>query len=203
MRLVLIRHPAPAIAPGICYGRLDIPLHSAAPLDALVAHPALHGTGQVWCSPAQRCLRVGEAIAAATRARLSVDPRLREIDFGEWEGQAWDTIDRADLDRWAACPLTFAAPGGETGEALIARVRSFARELDRDGVVVSHGGPLKVLAALLAGRAVDLLAPAPPIGSVTVVSNAECAAMNDWDTLRCAPPQPAVPDTSGDPLKQS
>jgi alpha-ribazole phosphatase len=169
MRIVLIRHLAPAIAPGICYGRLDIPLHPAARVDALVAHPALNGAAQVWSSPAQRCLRVGEAIAAAAQATLTVDPRLQEIDFGDWEGQAWDTIERSDLDRWAACPLTFAAPGGETGQALIARVCSFFGELDRDGVIVSHGGPLKVLTALMTGRPVDLLAPAPSLGSVSVV----------------------------------
>ncbi|MFC7551236.1 hypothetical protein ACFQU7_01395 [Pseudoroseomonas wenyumeiae] len=35
--------------------------------------------------------------------------------------------------------------------------------------MVSHGGPLKVLAALIEGRAVDLLAPAPPLGSCRIL----------------------------------
>ncbi len=36
--------------------------------------------------------------------------------------------------------------------------------------MVSHGGPLKVLYALLVGRPIDLLAPAPAIGSVTFLT---------------------------------
>ena len=100
---------------------------------------------------------------------LRVDDRLQELDFGDWEGQPWSTIPRDDLDRWAADPLAFAPPGGESGAALIARVLSFQTVLSEDCVVVSHGGPLKVLGALLQGQVVDLLAPPPAIGSVTAI----------------------------------
>jgi alpha-ribazole phosphatase len=81
-------------------------------------------------------------------------------------------IGRAALDLWAASPLTFAPPGGESGAELLTRVRDFHARLcqdQQDCVVVSHGGPLKVLLALLLGTQVDLLAPAPPIGSVRIV----------------------------------
>ncbi len=52
----------------------------------------------------------------------------------------------AELDRWADDPLSFRAPGGESGEELIARVTDFFAGLDQlrqDCVVVSHGGPLQ------------------------------------------------------------
>ena len=39
-----------------------------------------------------------------------------------------------------------------------------------DCIVIAHGGPLKLLAALLRGAAPDLLAPAPPLGSVTALT---------------------------------
>ena len=95
-----------------------------------------------------------------------------ELDFGAWEGLPWDDVPRAALDAWAADVHGFAAPGGESGDALIARVRDFAGELSRgDHIVVSHGGPLKVLAALLTGVAVDLLAPAQALGSVVVIQS--------------------------------
>ncbi len=92
-----------------------------------------------------------------------------ELDFGAWEGQRWDDVPRAALDAWAADVWGFAPPRGESGGALVARVRAFHAELPAgDHVVISHGGPLKVLAALVAGRSVDLLAPPPVTGSVTV-----------------------------------
>jgi alpha-ribazole phosphatase len=141
-------------------------------------------------SPSRRCREVAERI----RLPVRIDPRLQELDFGAWEGCAWDDLPREALDRWAADPVGFAPPGGESGADLIARVSSFAADLvagDGDCIVVSHGGPLKILVPLLwsfFGRhggdgsckrsaivqAVPelrphLLAAAPPLGSVTIV----------------------------------
>ncbi len=169
MKLVLVRHPPPDIAPGICYGRLDLGLRAdgSGAVAAVVASLAAHRVTRIWSSPARRCRVVAEAIGAPVR----LDPRLLELDFGAWEGVAWDDVPRAALDAWAADPLGFAAPGGETGAALLARVESVHRALlaaGEDCAVVSHGGPLKLLAALLRGEAPDLLAPAPPLGSVQV-----------------------------------
>jgi alpha-ribazole phosphatase len=165
--VVLVRHPTPLIAPGICYGRrMDL---ATVPAENMVSDPALAGAQVVWTSPARRCLYLAQPIAAALGVKLNVDDRLHELDFGDWEGQPWSAIPRPDLDRWAADPMTFAPPGGESGAALIARIRSFQPGLRQDCVVVSHGGPLKVLRALLCGETVDLLAPPPAIGSVTVI----------------------------------
>jgi alpha-ribazole phosphatase len=168
MRVVLVRHPTPLIEPGLCYGRLDI---EVAPVEIarLASDSRMQGALTVWSSPAVRCLRVAEATATAVGVPLRVDRRVWEIDFGDWEGQAWSEIDRAVLDRWAADPVGFAPPGGESGAALIARVRDFHAGLHEDCVVVSHGGPLKVLLSLLRGEPVDLLAPPPPVGSITVI----------------------------------
>jgi alpha-ribazole phosphatase len=176
MKIALIRHPAPLIEPGICYGRLDVALapHAEEQIGAIAASPDLHGAVCVWSSPSRRCCGLAGAIAAALDVRLTIDPRLRELDFGAWEGRPWDVIARADLDRWAASPLTFAPPGGETGAAFIARISAFhvgLRQAQQDCVVVSHGGPLKVLAALLSGHVVDLLAAAPPLGSIRIVTS--------------------------------
>jgi alpha-ribazole phosphatase len=172
MKIVLIRHTKPVIEPGLCYGRLDVAVDPEA-ADALAADPGLRGATRVWTSPARRCRVLADAVALALAVPLTVDVRLQELDFGDWEGQPWDAVARADLDRWAASPLMFAPPGGESGAALIARIEDFHADLLRDGrdcVIVSHGGPLKVLTALLDDRPVDLFEAAVPIGSVRVVT---------------------------------
>ncbi len=175
MKLALVRHPATAAPPDTCYGRLDVTLHAhsgaalRAIVDVLSKVPARH----VWSSPARRCRDTAEAITTSLRLQLCVDARLRELDFGAWEGRAWNTLPRAELDRWAASPASFAPPGGESGASLLSRVASFHTELQRaqqDCIVVAHGGSLKLLAALLRGEPPDLLAPAPTLGSVTMVS---------------------------------
>jgi alpha-ribazole phosphatase len=169
VQVALIRHTAPLVEPGICYGRLDVDVRDAADIAAVVARLGGFGTARIWSSPARRCRLLAEAIDA----QPIIDSRLQELDFGAWEGLAWDAIPRDALDRWAADPAGFAPPGGESGAALIARVAAFHAALASicgDQIVVSHGGPLKILQALLAGREPDLLAPTPAWGSVIVCS---------------------------------
>lgn len=168
MKLVLVRHPAPDIFPGICYGRLDVALRpDAQAVGAIVAKLALHRLACVWTSPAARC----RVVAEATGLPLRIDPRLQELDFGAWEGVAWDDIARAALDAWAADPRNSAPPGGESGADLLLRVREVHGKIlatGEDCAVISHGGPLKLFRALLRVETPDVLAPAPPIGSVEV-----------------------------------
>jgi alpha-ribazole phosphatase len=173
--IALIRHTAPLVAPGICYGRLDLALRDAADIAPIVGQLAAFLPARVCTSPARRCRELAYAISADP----ILDDRLRELDFGAWEGLPWDAIPRADLDRWAADPAGFAPPGGETGHALLSRVKSFHADLiatDVKKIVVSHGGPLKILQALLAGREPDLLAASPPLGSITIYQIVEHAA---------------------------
>jgi alpha-ribazole phosphatase len=175
MPYALLRHLPTDIVPGLCYGRLDLP--PGAGRDAGAALAGLEGFAAtaLFSSPARRCLALAEQVAALRGLPVRPDARLLELDFGAWEGRAWDDVPRAALDEWAADPWGFAPPGGESGAALVARVRDFHAALPEGAVVVSHGGPLKVLAALIEGRTVDLLAPAPPMG-VCRILRAPCFA---------------------------
>ncbi len=164
MRLALIRHPKPDIAPGLCYGRLDLALAADASVPDMLAQLGDFRPAAVWASPALRCRAVAEALGTPR-----YDARLLELDFGAWEGMAWDDVPRAALDNWAADPLGFAPPGGESGAALLERVGQFAavlRQAGEDAVVVAHGGPLRLLPAMLRGEPPDLFAPSQAIGSV-------------------------------------
>ena len=174
LRVALIRHPPARIAAGLCYGRLDLGLAPGAAerVTALAAALRAFPARRIWTSPARRCAEPAAMLGAALELAPVADPRLLELDFGAWEGLAWDAVPRAALDRWAADPLGFAPPGGESGAALITRVRGFAATLrarGEDCVVVAHGGPLRLLPALLRGEAPDLLAPAPAQGALTFV----------------------------------
>jgi alpha-ribazole phosphatase len=182
MKIVLIRHPTPVIAAGVCYGRLDV---AAEPEAAIEVHrraldACAAGVSRIWTSPARRCQELARSLAQSLAVTAIADPRLQELDFGSWEGKFWDGVARAELDAWAASPLTFAPPGGESGTELIARVHDFHDDLRRHQqacIVVSHGGPLKILAAMLEGRPVDLLAAAPAIGSVISI---DCTARDPF-----------------------
>ena len=88
------------------------------------------------------------------RCELSVhyDTRWREMAFGRWEGLTWAEIqqrDPATLAAWQADPW-HSAPRGETLAQVHARVRMawaclVALHHTHTVVLVSHGGPLRLL----------------------------------------------------------
>lgn len=160
--------------PGRCYGRADLPLVPGwqAGLPALAAALRPIDPRVVRSSPLERCRLPAEALGRLLDIPVQPDPRLLELDFGDWDGRDWDALPRDALDRWAADPVGFAPPGGEAGRSLIARVAQACGELLAAGtgaLVVSHGGPLRLLGPMLRGQHPDLLRPAPRPGALDLV----------------------------------
>lgn len=149
MRVYLIRHPKPDIDAGICYGRSDIGIAEDPVACAEALSPLLPVDAPLYTSPLRRCLNLACALSAAP----IVDDRLLEMDFGAWEMRRWDDIPRAGIDAWAADPVGFAPPGGESPAALRARVASLLSDLPDAAVVVAHGGVLRACVAELTGMA--------------------------------------------------
>ena len=157
-RLWLVRHAAPLVAPGTCYGALDVPadaqdtraaaerLATALPAGALVAHSTL-----------QRCeLLAHELQALRPDLAFTPDARLREMDFGRWEGQTWDDIGKSAIDTWVAGFATHAPGGGESLAQMLQRVAAAlqtAREWRthqgaKDVVWITHAGVARCVAWL-------------------------------------------------------
>ena len=69
-----------------------------------------------------RATATADAIAQG-RPRLGPDPRLREMDFGAWDGLGVDDIeDQERLHAFWDEPGLVSPPGGESWDALVARV---------------------------------------------------------------------------------
>ncbi len=152
MELHLIRHPRADVAAGVCYGRSDVALAEPAATVAARLRPLLPASYALHASPLARARLLALELGAPR-----FDPRLQEMHFGEWELKAFDAIGPA-LDAWAADPLGFRAPGGESAQEMAARVLEWLAELrtakpDGPVVVVAHGGPLRAIAGHLLGLA--------------------------------------------------
>ncbi len=191
MRIALIRHLPPVVAAGVCYGRSDLAAgaSSRAELEAIRMRVAKLRAPRLLSSPARRCRMLAAPLGAALGVAPAFDERLLELDFGAWEGVRWDDVDRAALDVWAADPAGFAPPGGETVAALIARIAAFAEDLrasDGDAIVVSHGGPLRLLGPMLRGEAIDWRAPPPGFGALTLLSPQSANAASTLSTAHSA-----------------
>lgn len=156
MRLALVRHAETAEdTRGRCYGRLDVGLSVAGREQCARLAEVFRGEPlrSVWASPAIRARETAEAIAAPHRLDVGVIEALRELDFGELEGRAYDEIAVTDPDlyaRWMTAPTTVRFPGGESYSDLQSRVDAgIAALLERhdDGlaVVVTHGGVVRAV----------------------------------------------------------
>jgi alpha-ribazole phosphatase len=170
MALVLIRHTPVAGAEGRCYGALDLPLAAGAgeAIAAVLARVA--PVEAIFASPATRCRRLAEALAARDACELAIEPALRELDFGAWEGLRWDEIDRTQSDPWAEDPWHRAPPGGECEADLWRRLQAWLdgfRPAGRRIAIVAHGGPLRLLRCHFERRALaDRWALSMPPGGV-------------------------------------
>ena len=156
MQLILIRHPQPLIAPGICYGRTDVavsPAQMAMTLAELT--PTMPRGLPLYSSPLQRCSSLAKQLAEQLAAPPPIlDARLVEMDFGSWEMQPWDAIPRPGIDAWAADLVNYQPGGGESVLQMAGRVSAFLSDLRRDqadAIVVCHAGTMRLLSACHAG----------------------------------------------------
>ncbi|MGO4716229.1 histidine phosphatase family protein [Bradyrhizobium sp. 2TAF24] len=82
----------------------------------------------------------------------AIDPRLREIAYGRWEGATLPEMQASDpeifasrqIDKWGVPP-----PGGESYAAVTERMRDWHASLTADTVVVAHGGTARALMVAL------------------------------------------------------
>jgi broad specificity phosphatase PhoE len=110
--------------------------------------------------------------------RYHLDPVLKELSFGVWEGLTWPEIEVKDAkglrarreDRWAFVP-----EGGESYAMLAERLRPWLDTLREHAFVISHGGVARVLMALIAGIPPAKAVDAPIIqGRAIVFENGSC-----------------------------
>jgi alpha-ribazole phosphatase len=95
-----------------------------------------------------RAVDSAHILAAAWHLSIDVDPRLRELNFGDWEGRAWDALEREDgarLSAWMQDWVHVAPPGGESFEALAVRAIACGTDLSDGTLVVAHAGSIRAL----------------------------------------------------------
>ncbi|PLL14029.1 histidine phosphatase family protein [Tabrizicola sp. TH137] len=130
-------------------GWRDVPadLSDTAALARLNAH--LPSDALLVSSDLIRAVATADALGVG-RARLPHHPGLRELHFGDWDGQTWDAIAKSHPELSFAYwddPGLHAPPGGESWNDAAARVSAatdalIAAHRGRDLILVAHFGAI-------------------------------------------------------------
>ncbi len=148
MEVYVVRHTTPKLTAGLIYGHLDVELADdfQKEIDSVLAKLPAH-FDRVFSSPSSRCTQLAMEITA----RFVTDERLTELNFGDWEGKTWDTVDQQDLQFWMDDFVNVRVPGGESMLDMQQRVTEFREELKelsyKSVLIVTHGGVIRLLRA--------------------------------------------------------
>jgi alpha-ribazole phosphatase len=161
--LWLVRHGKPLVAPGTCYGMLDLDAEPAATHAAAVAlAEVVPRNAVVLSSPLKRCLQLAHRLEQLRPDLPSQQElRLREMDFGAWEGVAWDAIPRAAVDAWTADFASHRFGGKESAGEVLARIAqvwdsslTLQASQGRDVVWITHAGVAQAATLIARGTRV-------------------------------------------------
>jgi len=124
-------------------GWCDPPLTDLGRDQARALGPKLEGTKfeSVWSSDLQRAVETsrlawGQAVP---------DPRIRECNFGIYEGMPFDEVDVADARVFMGF-RDFNMPEGDSHESFLTRIEGFVNELGAGRhLLFVHGGVIRIL----------------------------------------------------------
>ncbi|CAM2984820.1 alpha-ribazole phosphatase family protein [Paenibacillus sediminis] len=133
VRLVLIRHGKTQWNAERRYlGYTDLALIPGAYNELSVLRQRLEKVDfqTVYCSDLTRCRETLAYIRPDLKLVANYDARLREMNFGQWEGQTYEMLKNNPLYReWLDHPKDVTPPGGESWQVFENRVSDFMNEL--------------------------------------------------------------------------
>ena len=132
--ILLTRHGhVDGIKPERFRGRAELALTALGQNQArLLAHRIVSDWSPtvVYCSPLQRCVATGTAVASACGIELQPLGELNDLDYGEWQSRTYEEA-RTDapelLATWFAAPQLVRFPDGEALQDVAARTAGVLR----------------------------------------------------------------------------
>lgn len=130
-------------------GCRDIPLNEKGRAQAKACGESLRDThfDAVYCSPLSRAYDTCMAIVGEREVEVVTDDRLREFNYGIWEGKYFEEAMQDNPELWYihwVKPGEFAIPEGDSAVGKLAEAESFFEELlpkheGQNVLLVSHG----------------------------------------------------------------
>ncbi len=161
-------------------GSVDVPLNENGLAMARALADAFAGERwkAIYASPLQRARQTAEPLAARLGMTVQIEPGLREIAYGAWDGHLEAEIEQLhprEFAAWSNDPGRVAPPGGETAPQIAARALAAlneirARHTSGQVLAVAHKATIRILVCALLGIDVGLFRKriAQEVGAATV-----------------------------------
>ncbi|MDO3381806.1 histidine phosphatase family protein [Gilvimarinus algae] len=173
-------------------GHIDVALTATGRAQMREGVAQLAGPWQrIVSSPLVRCRSFAETLAAQTGVPVEIEPAIKEVGYGQWEGQSVEAVWREQQAlclAWSRAPDKTGPPGGEPFHDFRARVlTALAQSAAIPGadriLWITHGGVIKLL--------LSMARQMPPAGmmQLTVGYGFAASVQTDGDNLRVLYPQ--------------
>ena len=156
-QITLIRHTSVAPGRGQCYGFTDVGVSKNFKAEVKWLKTSLAGQqfDRVLASPLSRCTQLCETLFQEYKK----DDRLKELNYGDWEGRSWEEINIPENSDWLYLKSGEKAPNGESFENLKKRVAEVFEELQKEEgktIIFCHGGVIRSFLSLVTGLPLPL-----------------------------------------------
>lgn len=144
MEVYLVRHTETTCEKGICYGQSDVGLKEPFLEQFESIKSQIPSNAIVYSSPSLRCTVLAKYLSSS----ITIDSRLMEMNFGDWEMKNWEDIPEADFTPWMTDFVNVTVPNGESFVALHDRVTDFlstlvSENISKKIVIVTHAGVIR------------------------------------------------------------
>lgn len=156
----------------------DLSVEGVAQAHALKTHLNTLKIDRAWVSPLGRVQQTVDILLSDRDTPVTVDARLKEMGFGEWEGRIKPEImvtDAHAYQHFQTDPGTFTSPNGESFHDVAARVKPAIAELlalavDENILIVSHTMTIKIILTLLSDYSIETFWDIPHIPPATLTT---------------------------------
>lgn len=165
MDIYLIRHTQVDVEKGVCYGHKDVALAQSYQEELQEVQKKLQGIDfdVIFSSPLTRCKQLAQDL---NRENVIYDDRLKELNFGDWEGKEWDEIADPAFELWMNDFVNRKCTNGESFTMLQQRVESFWKELANQNhhsvAIITHGGVIRTIQAMVKNLKLEEAFNEPP-----------------------------------------
>jgi len=147
MPIYLVRHTSTILPKTFCYGQLDVELQKPYFMQfETILQQLPKDINTLYSSPLSRCKKLADYIVEKNKIeKLYFDDRLKELNFGSWEGKEWDNISPPELNIWMENFVKISTPNGESFTDLYNRSIAFLESIKSttNTVIITHAGVIR------------------------------------------------------------